>query len=32
MSSGNCETYYSRTDVPEIVGVIGVSMLTEKDD
>ena len=32
MSSGNCETYSSGTDVPEIVGVTGVSILTKIDD
>ena len=29
VSSGNCETFSSVTDVPEIVGVTGVSVLTE---
>jgi len=29
MSSGNCETSSLRTDVPEIVGVTGVSVATE---
>ena len=32
MSSGNCETYSSEMDVPEMVGVTGVSVLTEIDD
>lgn len=32
MSSGNCETYPSKMNVPEMVGVIGVSVLTEIND
>ena len=31
MSLGNCETSYSRTDVPKIVGVTRVFVLTEID-
>ena len=32
MSSGNCETSSLETDVPEIIGETGVSVLTEMDD